>query len=239
MGFRNEHRRGRTFTVVAGPASLRAAHRSDEGGVAATGTLTGRGYLVVDIPAGATGTALNVDTVTDLAPEFKLAAGSPASVTLDNTQAPVLVDGKFWYWVNGAADVTGTISIVFLKETWSYTAADGQEAFAAGGAYQDANNAWQGEAASTVAVPVFMIPYIDVRLVPSTSGEIDDATLQSFAASGVTLLRKEQGGDRDLSRLAPAAGDTDRKASLGLGRRRFASSSIRRTPTASRRASTC
>ena len=34
-------------------------------------------------------------------------------------------------------------------------------------------------------VPVFMIPYIDVRLVPSATGEINDATLQSFAASGV------------------------------------------------------
>ncbi|MBK8118785.1 MAG: hypothetical protein IPK39_05845 [Sulfuritalea sp.] len=36
-----------------------------------------------------------------------------------------------------------------------------------------------------------MIPYLDVRLVASTSGEIDDATLQSFATSGATLLRKD------------------------------------------------
>ena len=155
----------------------------------------------------------------DLAPEFKLATGSP--VTLDNTQAPVLVDGKFWFWVKGDAGATGTTSIIWLKETWSYTAADGQEVFYAGGAYQDAENVWQGEVASTVAsIPVFMVPYIDVRLVPSVSGEIDDATLQSFAASGATLFRIESSGNKQISQLA-AALNKKPWVSLGGGKLRL------------------
>jgi len=152
---------------------------------------------------------LNTASVTDLAPEFKLAAGS--SVTLDNSQAPVMVDGKFWYWVNGAPGTTGTVSIIWLKDTWIYTKSDGTEAHYGAGAYQDADNLWQGEAAATSSVPVFMMPYIDLRLVPSTTGEINDATLASFAASGVTLFRN---GTVQINRLTPG---TNQKSYVSLG----------------------
>jgi hypothetical protein len=54
---------------------------------------------VVDIPGGPQGATLNLASVTDLAPEFRL--GEASKVRLDTTQAPVLVDGKFWYWVEG------------------------------------------------------------------------------------------------------------------------------------------
>src|SRR5262249_44985098 len=136
MGFRNPGTgEEATFTVVdprTGKPYVRLIGPSD-GGVAGTGTLTGTGYLVVDIPTGPAGSVLRPDTVTDLAPEFKLAPGS--TVTLDSTQAPVLVDGKYWYWVKGSG--TGSVSIIWLKETWSYTDANGNEVFAAGGAYEN------------------------------------------------------------------------------------------------------
>ncbi|MBL8479815.1 MAG: hypothetical protein JNK59_10955, partial [Sterolibacteriaceae bacterium] len=214
MGFRNPNTgQEATFTVVDPKTGKPYARLigPNEGGVMGTGSLTGRGYLVVDIPAGMTGAALNVDTVTDLAPEFKLTPGSP--VTLDATQAPVLVDGKFWFWVNGDATATGPISIIWLKETWSYTSSNGTEAFYAGGAYQDADNVWQAESASTVAtIPVFMVPYIDVRLVSSATGEIDDATMQSFATSGAALFRKDSVDP--ISKVSDGAG---KKAWISLG----------------------
>ena len=123
MGFRNPSTgEEATFTVVdpkTGKPYVRIIGPS-EGGVVGTGTLTGRGYLVVDLPAGPAGAVLNLNTVTDLSPEFKLAA-SVTTVTIDNTQAPVIVDGKFWYWVKGEAPAA-TVSIIWLKETWSYTA---------------------------------------------------------------------------------------------------------------------
>jgi hypothetical protein len=206
MGFRNPNTGEEAFFTVVDPKTGKPYARLAgpvDGGLMGRATLTGRGYIVVDIPLGPSGAALNVASVTDLAAEFKL---SGASVTLDSTQAPMLVDGKFWYWVNGDAGASGTLSLIWLKEAWSYTAADGTEVFAPGGAYQDADNQWQGEATSTVAaIPVFMVPYIDIRLVASSSGEIDDATLQSFVAAGVTLFRKDLAGDRAISPLNQAA----------------------------------
>ena len=220
MGFRNPNTgEEASFTVVdpkTGKPYVRLIGPSDGG--TGNGTLTGSGYLVVDIPAGPAGSVLRADTVTDLAPEFKFAAGS--TFRLDNSQAPVQVDGKFWYWIKGDAGATGNVSIIWLKETWSYTGADGQDAFYAGGAFQDADNVWQGEAASTVSVPAFMIPYLDVRLVPSATGEINDAALQSFATSGVVLTRKEQAGDVTLSQVTPTT-NVKSWISLGGGKVRF------------------
>ncbi|MBV5331798.1 hypothetical protein JZU69_05435, partial [bacterium] len=215
MGFRNPNTGEEAIFTVVDPKTGKPYARlagPSEGGSMGTGTLTGRGYLVVDIPLGPNGAALNVDSVTDLAAEFKL--GASATLRLDNTQAPVLVDGKFWYWVTGDAGASGTVSLIWLKETWSYTAADGTTVFAPGGAYQDMDNAWQGEVASTVSVPFFMLPYIDVRLVASSSGEIDDASLASFVASGITLFRKESSSDVAISALTAAS---NQKSWISLG----------------------
>ena len=56
---------------------------------------------------------------------------------------------------------------------------------------------------------------MDVRLIPSTGGEIDEATLQSFAASGMTLFRKEEiGGDVPINALAAG---TNQKPWISLG----------------------
>jgi hypothetical protein len=214
MGFRNPNsgeevsfqvvdpQTGKPYVRLIGPA---------EGGTIGTSALKNRGYLVVAIPDGPAGSALDVASVTDLAPEFKLADGSP--IALDNTQAPVLVDGKFWYWVEGDAGATDA-DIIWLKETWSYTAPDGQTVFDPGGAYQDQDNVWQGEALNTVTgIPLFMLPYLDIRLVPSAGGEIDEATLQSFAASGAMLLRKDQ----NVAIAQVASGTANRKPSIALG----------------------
>ncbi|MBK8118786.1 MAG: hypothetical protein IPK39_05850 [Sulfuritalea sp.] len=137
MGFRNPNTgEEATFTVVdpkTGKPYVRLIGPS-EGGVVGTGVLNGRGYLVVEVPVGPTGAVLNADSVTDLAPEFKLDAGSNAhNVQLDSAQAPMLVEGKFWYWVTGDADATGNVGIIWLKEAWSYTDADGKEVFAPAG----------------------------------------------------------------------------------------------------------
>jgi hypothetical protein len=68
---------------------------------------------------------------------------------------------------------------------------------------------------STVAaVPVFMLPYIDVRLVSSSGGEINDAALQSFAASGATLQRR---GDANPVARVQTDTQTGRKSWISLG----------------------
>ncbi|MBL8335376.1 MAG: hypothetical protein JNM97_01270, partial [Rhodoferax sp.] len=214
MGFRNPNTgEEATFTVVdpkTGKPYVRLVGPTDAGTMG-TGSLNGRGYLVVDIPGGPQGATLNLASVTDLAPEFRL--GEASKVRLDTTQAPVLVDGKFWFWVEGDP-TAGPVDIIWLKEAWSFTAADGQEVFSTTGAFQDANNVWQGVTSSTVsAVPVFMLPYIDVRLVSSSTGQINDAALQSFAASGATLQRR--GDSNALTRVV--SDNNGRKSWISLG----------------------
>src|SRR6185436_11436639 len=92
---------GKPYARLAGP---------NAGGVIGAGSLNGRGYLVVEIPTLA-GSTLNVASVTDISPEFKI---ENDVLTLDNSQAPVLVDGKFWYWVNGNPATT-SVNIIWLK----------------------------------------------------------------------------------------------------------------------------
>ncbi|MBT8438744.1 MAG: hypothetical protein KJO91_03385, partial [Gammaproteobacteria bacterium] len=217
MGFRNPDTGAEaTFTVIH-PQTGKPYIQLDgpaEGIATGTGVLTSRGYMVVDIPESPDGATLNIDSVTDLSAEFKLTDGS--GLILDDTKAPVMVDGEFWYWVKGETASSGMIDLIWLKETWSYTATDGTEVYAPGGAYQDADDAWQGEAESTQNVQLFMIPYIDVRLIASADGEIDDAAMQSFAAAGVTLLRKETSGDVEISLMTDSA-DEPQKTWISLG----------------------
>ena len=62
---------------------------------------------------------LNVDSITDLAPEFRIAT---AGVELDPNLAPVHLQGNtFRFWTRGGTQGL-TLSLVFLKETWSYAA---------------------------------------------------------------------------------------------------------------------
>ena len=62
---------------------------------------------------------------------------------LDNSQAPVHLEGEtFRFWTQGTVG-TGDLEIIFLKETWSYTSPEGEELFDPAGAYEDADGDMQ------------------------------------------------------------------------------------------------
>src|SRR5262249_1051989 len=56
--------------------------------------------------------------------------------------------------------------------------------------YQDANQAWQKETENTVPnLTLVLLPYVDLKLVPSSSAQIDETRLQAAAAMGAALFR--------------------------------------------------
>jgi hypothetical protein len=190
MGFRDPNGQEVAFTVVdpqTGKPYAKVAGPSS-GGAIGLGTWNNRGYVDVAVPGGPSGAVLNLATLTDLAAEFKIVGNA---VRLDSTQAPVLVSGNtFRYWLSGDPDSTATsVDIVWLKETWSYTSATGEEVFHETlGAYQDANDVWLNE--TTQSFTFLLVPYVDMKLVASSGAQIDDARLQSIATQGAIALRR-------------------------------------------------
>ncbi|MEP7335841.1 MAG: hypothetical protein ABI717_08685, partial [Actinomycetota bacterium] len=65
--------------------------------------INGRNYMDVMLPAPTdAGWTIDANSVTDLAPEFRLSGDALGSVTIDSSQAPVLVSGTTYrYWING------------------------------------------------------------------------------------------------------------------------------------------
>ena len=83
--------------------------------------IRGHGYIDVALPVG--GKTLEIDTVTDLAPEFTIgpaSGGNDFSITLDNSRAPVDLGGNtFRYWVQGNY-ATGDVSLSFIAGTFGF-----------------------------------------------------------------------------------------------------------------------
>jgi len=215
MGFRNPNtgeeatfqvvdpRTGKPYTRLIGPAE---GHRRNR-------TLTGRGYLVVDIPAGVTGAALDVDSVTDLAPEFKLAAGSPVSWTIRRRPC-------WWMASSGigstAQRASGNVSIIWMKETLVLHRGGWPGGLLRRRRLPGRGQRLAAESASTVAtIPVFMIPLH--RCQPGCPRPVARSATRPCRAShqrASPLLRKEQAGDVEISRLTPLA---NQKAWVALG----------------------
>jgi len=93
-----------------------------DGGDVDLSEINQRNYIDVAFHPPPAGYELDVDSVTDLAPEFILGGPGAGSVRLDDAQAPVLVDPAgdiFRYWVTGSY-LGGDVTLDFLAGTWSY-----------------------------------------------------------------------------------------------------------------------
>ena len=226
MGFRNANGEEAFFTVVdprTGKPYARLAGPSDTG-VVGKGALNGRGYINVSFPNEAgqlfkdgnpvtvTG-ALNAASITDAAAEFELVSSMGAK--LDRNQAPVHLHGNtFRYWTQGDV-VGGTLEIIYLKETWSYSTPEGEELFSQLGAFEDENGVRQGETPAPAGhiVARVLAPYIDVRFVPAAGDEFTDAELHALASLGAAAVIKENGiegrdADGKLLSIQPAVDST-------------------------------
>ena len=103
------------------------------GGFIDRGELNGRGYFDVSFTVPGYAASLDLDSVTDLEPEFTV---SEAGVVLDPSQPPTLLDHTgnvytFRYWYNGEFR-TGPLTLTFLGGSWEYqtTASDAIPGFA-------------------------------------------------------------------------------------------------------------
>ncbi|HTD67964.1 MAG TPA: hypothetical protein VK846_15675, partial [Candidatus Limnocylindria bacterium] len=204
MGFRNPSGEEVVFQVVdpqTGQPYARLAGPND-GGVIGAGTLNGRGYIDVLLPDSSgqlikdgqtiqvTG-ALSSASVLDLAPELQLSftVSDPANtLVLDNNQPPVHLQGNvFRFWTQGTV-ANGEVKVIFLKETWSYQASNGDELFNQIGAYQDQDDAWQGLTPDTQSISPVIARYIDIKFVAAAGAEITAAQLQSIAELGAAAV---------------------------------------------------
>ncbi|MFM8572265.1 MAG: hypothetical protein ACKOAU_11770, partial [Pirellula sp.] len=218
MGFRNPNTgEDAEFTVVDPQTGKPYAKLNGpkEDGEIGSAAFINRGYIIVEIPSGPNGATLNESSIVDLSPEFKIGLGS--GLELDNSQPPVKVENKYWYWVKGSSTAT-TLNIIWLKDTWAYTGSDGKEVYRDGGAYQDENGVWQGESANTVAVDLMIMPYLDLMLVASRNSQIDQSTFTSFVASGIGLIRNN---DQKQLSLQSETSKTKSFVSLGSGKVRI------------------
>src|SRR5262249_21918705 len=121
-GFKNAQGQDVAFTVPDLPPLTPTASLAgpSDGGTVAQSELNNRGFIDVTyvVPAGK---GLDDSSITDLAPEFTIAA-TTGSIVLDSTQAPVLINTTptahtFRYWVlsSGAANITLTA----LDTSWA------------------------------------------------------------------------------------------------------------------------
>jgi len=163
------------FTVEGTTANLAD---SLYGSIVGLNQLNNRGYIDVslNVPAGM---ILNSGSVTDLDPEFVLSGAGAASVLLDSTQAPVLIDNtmnKYRFWVKGSY-TSGDVIITFISGAWSY----------ANDAGVTADSTFAGTA--FVATPsTINRHYIDISYKPSSGEELDASSIidgaPEFSLSG-------------------------------------------------------
>ena len=126
------------------------------------------------MPSGAK--RFDVPSITDLAPEFTITAPDTITVSLDGTQAPILVGetattATFRYWINGDTDGQ-SLTLNFIADTWAAIASDGAEI---------------SNTASTAPAPTTSSrTYIDVRFLTLPGVELDTATITGteFTLSG-------------------------------------------------------
>src|SRR5688500_8469449 len=166
---------------------------------------------------------LNAASITDITPEFELTSSTGAK--LDLTQPPVHVQGNtFRYWTQGNV-VDGTLSITYLRETWSFLTPSGEELFSQLGKFEAADGTVQGNtpAPADHIVARVLAPYIDVRFVPAAGDEFTDAEMRALASLGAAaVMRNIQGRDAagELLGTQPAL-DATAGVFLGSGTIRY------------------
>ena len=174
MGFENAQGQAVTFTVpddapdtptatLAGPA---------DGGTISASTLNGRGYIDVSY-AVPSGQQLTDSSITDLAPEFTLNVTGPGTVTLDNTQAPVLIDAAthtYRYWVvsNGTTAAT-VVTLTPIDSSWALVDTT------SGNTLPNADDA--ATAFTSVDTTHLDTPYVDVELAATANQTVNVSTL--------------------------------------------------------------
>ncbi len=107
-----------TFRVTAATATVTSPA---PGASVDVNTLNGRNWIDVAFtpPAGFT---IDLASIRDLAPEFSLSGPGLGSIRLDTTQAPTLLpSGLFRYWLVGRFAATGTVTLTYLPNAWSYS----------------------------------------------------------------------------------------------------------------------
>ena len=129
--------------------------------------LNGRGFIDVDFTVP-TGQRLNDASIADAAPEFTVTVSGGGTVTVDTTQAPILIDATnhtYRYWVQVRGDVTGAITLTPIDKSWVATdTATGEDVPNAGTLTPHGH---------------FSTGYIDVLLAPTASQTVDTTTLGS------------------------------------------------------------
>ena len=95
-------------------------------------TINGRTFIDVEFDSPTSGTLDFLESsITDLDPEFRLTGAGLGSITLDNSTAPIRLNGgvghTYRYFLQGnfaenaAGEIDGTIQLSFLANAWSYT----------------------------------------------------------------------------------------------------------------------
>ena len=161
MGFRDASGTPVEFTVPAEPAAnpIGGLNGPREGDNVGLGDLNGRGYI--DYQYNVSGGSL--DTTSINGDEFEITGTT--HVTLDLTQAPVLVSGTTYrYWTKGSFTVGDTVNLHFFADKWGYHDSTGNAL----------SSIDQTVAADTSAINRH---YIDVALVPGGTHTVDDTTV--------------------------------------------------------------
>src|SRR5262249_42324669 len=113
-----------TFTVEGASAVI-----SDPGagGSIDINVLNNPNYIDVRFtaPTNPAGLAIDVNSITDLTPEFALSGSGLGTVRLDDGRAPVLLTTQagtltFRYWLTGEFAPTGTVTLTYLAGSWSF-----------------------------------------------------------------------------------------------------------------------
>ncbi|HEX9569566.1 MAG TPA: hypothetical protein VF987_07795, partial [Rhodospirillales bacterium] len=106
--------------VVEGPTADLA--KPGDGADVDVSEINARNFIDVTFPAAPNGFSIDFASIADLGAEIALGGDGLGNVTLDNSQAPVLLsNGDVRYWINGEF-VAGDVTVTFLPQTWSFKA---------------------------------------------------------------------------------------------------------------------
>src|SRR5262249_47728210 len=129
--------------------------------------------------------------------------------------AVYLGGSSFRFFTKGTLANGDTITITFLRETWSYQSSTGEEVFNKTGANEDKDGNLVNTSGNTANPALVAAQYIDIRLIPSLTGDVNDTLLDSIAASGAVIFRLKKGG----ATIDPITDAADPLHPLSLGNR--------------------
>ena len=193
MGFKNIQGQEVAFTVPDLPPddpTATLAGPADSATIAAS-ALNGRGYIDVSYTVP-TGQKLDDASITDLAPEFSITVNGPGTVTLDSTQAPVLINATtntYRYWVISQGTTNATTLTLTPGDgipgdsTWALVDTTSGNTLP--------NPTTAAAAFTNVDTSGLDTPYIDVGLAPTANQTVNVSTLGAgdvvFSQNGSTL----------------------------------------------------